>query len=89
MSLSTMLPWMSECPQCNSTEDVYIYDEGLKFIRRLLTFNNRFACEHCNITWRRKKRYHTLRLRTKKTAEPEKRRDRPTTTRLFVNEDDR
>ena len=60
------LPWKSICPQCDSDEAVYVYDHGMKFFGRLLVLNNRFACAHCCITWRRKAPFNTLRLHTKK-----------------------
>jgi transposase-like protein len=60
-------PLDSVCPKCESNEDVYIHDKGLKFVKRLLALNNRFACTKCNITWRRKAPYHILRLHSKKS----------------------
>jgi hypothetical protein len=61
------LPWVSVCPECDGYADVYVHDKGMKFARRLLVLNNRFACAHCNITWRRRSPFHTLRLHTKKS----------------------
>jgi hypothetical protein len=48
---------MSCCPSCTSRRDVYIYDSGMKLVRRLLILNNRFACRRCKVTWRRRERY--------------------------------
>jgi|GEM_PF-5825219 len=57
---------------------VYIDDAGIKRLWRVFLLNNRFACSACNITWRRKTPFQTLRLRSGKS---------PTKyTRLFTKE---
>jgi len=66
MGFRDHMPWVSFCPQCESDEAVYVYDRGLKLIRRFFIFNNRFACAQCNVTWRRKTPFHILRLHSKK-----------------------
>jgi hypothetical protein len=66
MTTQPLLPWHSVCPGCKSDSGVYIYDRGAKFLRRLVVFDNRFACSNCTITWRRKTPNHTLRLKKEK-----------------------
>jgi hypothetical protein len=46
--------WKSMCPACMTVEHVYIYDEGISLVYRLLLGNNRFACRQCKVTWRRR-----------------------------------
>ncbi len=44
----------SFCPVCESEDNVFVLDRGLKFWRRFIVGNNRFGCRACRITWRRK-----------------------------------
>jgi transposase-like protein len=53
--------WKSHCPLCNTSNNVYVYDTGIKFWRRFIVGNNRFACGKCKVTWRRKNpHFHLL-----------------------------
>ena len=77
MGIAERFPWVSVCPQCDRTEEVYLYDRGAKFFLRFLMANNRFACARCNITWRRKSPFHTHHLHS---------RDKREQTRIFIKQ---
>lgn len=44
----------AKCPLCSNTKNVKIADHGRKRLFRFLSNNNRYSCEKCNITWRKK-----------------------------------
>ena len=52
-----------KCPYCGEIEYVWIMDQGLNFFRRFFAGNNRLACSHCRIAWRRKEPEKVLRYR--------------------------
>jgi hypothetical protein len=76
--------WRSCCPVCNSENQAYIYDQGLKFWRRLVVGNNRFACKNCKVTWRRKSPDRLTRLQKRGgSTSPTRSISRP--QRIYIN----
>ena len=76
--------WRSCCPVCNAENQAYIYDRGLKFWRRLVVGNNRFACKNCKVTWRRKRPDRLTRLQ-KRDGSASPARSISRSQRIYIN----
>jgi transposase-like protein len=54
-----------KCPQCHSEANVYMLDKGVKFMFHLMSGNNRFVCQACQLSWREKQPNKISKLKEK------------------------